>query len=367
MKTESETDNLAALPGEAGAPESIFRGSRKEVGRLHGRTFSVQVRRELSLALESCCRDFSLDTEAMLAHTKRFVPWIRRNLPQLMPEVEGLAEGAGISEDAALFLVVSDGLRSSPDGNCTSFYCGAESTADGSVFLGQTKDTPPRDGRYFVMRWSYDDGLEMIVLNYAGWLANIGMTSHGVGLCGNSLYAKEHARECRPFSLLKRGILESRNVSEAMQYVEVGGWQDGCLGVADQSGKAAFVELILGRSHCRRMTGEAVGHANSIQTPELRHLDRSAEASACSLTRQKTVDRILAEGTGRITEKSLRALLADHEQKPESICRHPKPGDENRTTAAFLANLSAGWMDVAIGNPCSTAFHRHRVTLRAHG
>ena len=340
-------------------PEVTFQGSRHEVGRLHGAAFSVAIRRELQLALTLHGGKESSDPAQLFARTKAFAPWMRRHLPGYLAEVEGLAEGAGLSVDAALFLAVSDGLQPHPNGDCTSFYCGPESSRDGSVFLGQTKDTPPRDGRYFVMRFRYDDGPEMLLLNYAGWLANIGMTSYGVALCGNALYANTQTPDCLPFALLKRAILESPDVARARQFVESGLWQDGCLGLADRSGRGVFIELILGRPHYLEMTGEARGHANSILTPEHRNLDCSASASPCSSTRQQTVDRILQAPSGSITDETLRNLAANHENAPHSICRHPRTPEGTRTTAALVANVSEGWMDVALGLPCSTPFQRH--------
>ena len=342
------------------ATAATFAGSSHEVGYEHGKTFAGQIRRELELALALHSRS-ACNSEPLFAKAKSLAPWIRQNLPGYLDEVRGLAEGAGLCEDAALFLATSDGLRPNTEGSCTSFYCGPASTQDGSVCVGQTKDTPPREGRYHVMRFRYQNGPEMILLNYAGWLANIGITSRGLGLCGNALYVSKQAPEYLPFSLLKRAILQCSSMDEARQFIEATAWQDGFLSIAARTGEAIFVELILGRAHCRIIKGEAQGHANSILTTEYQHLDRSAEDSPCSSRRQKTVEQALQEETGRISSKFLRTLLADHRNAPDSICRHAQTPTENRTTAAFIANLSKGWMDIAVGHPCTAQFHRHQL------
>lgn len=360
MKTQ-QAERLSDGGSSESAREITFSGSRHEAGRQHGQACTRQIREELTAALARCGRGGTHGPSDLFRRVKAFVPWIRRHLPGYLDEVAGLGAGAGIGEDAALFLAVSDGLLVPPQGDCTSLYAGPASTVDGQIFLGQTKDTPAQDGRYSVMRWRYREGLEMILLNYAGWLANIGITSRGLALCGNSLYSRDHHAGELPFSLLKRACLESRTAEEARQFAEAGDWPDGFLAVADRGGSGVFIELVSGMAAVKELGGGCAGHANTILSPEHRHLDRSPEKSPTSKSRQVCVDRLLAEGVGAHSEETLRGILCGHTGHPGEICRHAERPSDIRTTAAVLASPSEGWLDVGIGYPCQVEFFRYQL------
>ena len=51
----------------------------------------------------------------------------------------------------------------------------------------------------------------------------------------------------------------------------------------------------------------------------------------------------------------------DHVDFPLSICRHPSPKDVDTTNAAFVADVTAQEMHVAIGNPCVAPFHKYSL------
>jgi isopenicillin-N N-acyltransferase-like protein len=57
-----------------------------------------------------------------------------------------------------------------------------------------------------------------------------------------------------------------------------------------------------------------------------------------------------------ITETTLRTVLSDHEGAPDSICRHPAPGDAEASKTVFwcIADVTDGRITFGRGNPCDS-------------
>jgi isopenicillin-N N-acyltransferase-like protein len=101
---------------------------------------------------------------------------------------------------------------------------------------------------------------------------------------------------------------------------------------------------------------ESQGHANHYLDPELAEVgDRPG---AGSLSRQARLDELLAERSPETPEEAME-LMRDHAGEPQAICHHPEGDDDAEASAvvfAFVAELEAGRLWVAAGNPCEHEF-----------
>jgi hypothetical protein len=51
----------------------------------------------------------------------------------------------------------------------------------------------------------------------------------------------------------------------------------------------------------------------------------------------------------------MRAILSDHEHRPDSICRHPEPdGSGSKTVFWCVADVTEGRISFGRGNPCDS-------------
>jgi isopenicillin-N N-acyltransferase-like protein len=280
------------------------------------------------------------------------------DLPSALEEIQGIARGSGLDYRYAFFAATRDGMRLPPEpsGECTSVYCGPATTRGGKVLIGQTKDTSAPLDRYRIQRLAYADGRRAVILNYPGWIANLCLTSDGLSFTGNSLFANGPRDATVPFSLLKRLILERSSVDEVLQVARRHTFENAALTIADARGRAVSWEGAAGRVTVRDVSTEAFSHANSVLCPSLRPEERPQEVVPCSGARQRNVQEGLDRIRGRIEMHDLTALFADHTDFPTSICRHGGDGLPGATTAAFVADLTARSMRIAIGNPCVAGF-----------
>ncbi len=341
-----------------------WRGTAYDIGVQHGKALARQIVAEFQPTLDAIVARCGTDASAFLErYAQVYEPQFRRHAPRAIDEIRGLADGSGLDWPRAFFAATRDGAKLADTNreSCTAFYCAAQTTADGHVLIGQTKDTGAPLDRYHVMRRSYDDGLTVLTLNYPGWIANIGLNSHGVGCTGNSLYARPADLDTVPYSLMRYLIAEAASVHAIRRAIDELPMENGCMTIADAAGDAICVESVAGRRDCRNIAGLAFGHANTVLCPELAAQQNDAQVTVSSHCRQRNMQRLLDAGRGRLDVAAMRSILTDHSDYPRSICLHPVPGSDIVTTAALVCDCTAATVDIVIGQPCRSAFVRYPV------
>ena len=85
-------------------------------------------------------------------------------------------------------------------------------------------------------------------------------------------------------------------------------------------------------------------------------MHRSAEYAERSNVRYERGRELLAaEPPGPLTGDRMRELLADHETKPDSLCRHPEFGvPDTKTVFWCVADVTEGRITFGRGNPCDS-------------
>lgn len=355
----------AAIPaGERGQHHVYdFRGTPFEIGVQHGKALRAEIVQEAAAALHGLAERRDTSPERALDFVvATHEPLFRDHVPMALDEIRGIARGAGLSYPHAFFAATRDGMRmpAAPPPGCTAIGCGRPVTSGGKVLIGQTKDTAAPLDRYRIMRLTYDSGRRAVVLNYPGWIANLCLTSDGLAMTGNSLFARETSRDVAPFSLLKRLVLEKPSVQAVLDALPKVPFGNFCMLIGSAAGPLVCLENVNATLDVRDISHDAFGHANSILCAELKPFEVPDENAACSPVRQKNVQRKLDAVRGRVTGAELQAIFADHDDYPFSICRH-RDGRPDRTTASFVANLTDREVDIAIGNPCTAAYERYAV------
>jgi len=338
-----------------------------EIGFQHGKALRTEIVREAGTAaggivLKELARQRGTSEEKALDDVvSMYEPLYREYTPRALEEIQGIARGSGLGYPYAFFAATRNGMKvpAAKADECTAVACGKSTTAGEKVFIGQNKDTDAPLDRYRIMRLAYDSGERMILLNYAGWIGNIGMTSHGMSFTGNSIYAQEPSEQSYPFSLLKRMILEKRSVQELLDSMPKLPLENGSLLIGDSTGHLVSLESAGGRTVVQDISNRAFGHANSLLCGEIKDRELPALVSACSPVRQQTVDRSLNARRGALNVDDIQTIFADHTNFPLSICRHPLEDNATSTTASFIANLTDLEIDIAIGNPCTAEFRRY--------
>lgn len=354
---------IADMTGQT-APHQVhtWSGTPFEIGVQHGRALRNEIIAEAKGAFAAFAKNRGWSEPRALDFARsEWEPLFEKHVPRAIEEIKGIAEGGGFEYAWTFFAAVHGGTKAMPprSGDCTAFACGGKTTQDGKVLIGQTKDTSAPLSRYRIMRLNYRDGHRAVLLNYPGWIANIGITAGGLASTANSLYARQPAAETAPVSLLRRLVMEKDSVAEVLKAIRGLAFDNGCATIGDASGRVVCLECVDGRINTRDVSGRAFCHANSVLCEEFQALEDAVLGSPSSPLRQTNLQRLLASKRGSITVDDLKRFTADHTHFPLSVCRHRSEEDPLWTTAAFVADLTGRALHIAIGNPCVARFETY--------
>ena len=170
--------------------------------------------------------------DEFLADTN-FVAAVKSWAPNLLEEVNGLGEGAGVDSKVIFAYQCTDedywyrafekrfGAESLHDrSHCSVIGC--FDTNGAPPLLGQNMDIPNfYDGFQILMHIKdRSSSVESYVFTVAGLLELCGLNNQPIGICCNTLPDLNHARDGLPVTFIVRRILESSTLDEAKNFIE---------------------------------------------------------------------------------------------------------------------------------------------------
>lgn len=344
-----------------------FRGTPREIGEQYGRAAREPIRRAASGAIERRVARGDLTAEQARRLSDAFAAQYRRYAPHLLEEIDGVARGAGITFDEALFCRTQWEMNPSTLGEgCTSFAASGRHTASGKLLCGQNKDVSPSKVEEVVILALHPNGRPS-TLNYAYWgmCEGPGFNRHGFARFENSLFLGKKGGPTVPLHLLKRLFTESSCIEECVEWVRRVK-ADGLLGFtgsasfAEKSGRLASIEMFPGDFRVHEEPDGLLVHANDPLHPDLKPIDRSLTHAEWSDSRARTARAaaiLRAPGAPRDVALAKR-LLSDHEGHPGSICRHH---EKSATVASLIAEPEDGLLHVSRGPPCENPYVTYRL------
>ncbi len=349
-----------------------FSGTHREVGRAHGEELRDELYESLDQRLSRCVEASraageELDVDRIRALCVRCLVHVREFSPGLAEEIDGIAEGAGVSPEEVLLVSgytdIRDVVGRAGGGEafeCTSCWAGPGATTDGGTYVAQTWDmySGAESGAVW-MKIAVRGQPKILALSYGGCLGMMGMNSRGVALAANNLRPTD-ARPGVPWTVICRAVLAQESAEAG--FAELARARL-CSGhnflMGDGSGAGFSVETTGTRLVRIEPAGPVYAHSNHYLAPELQESARPLPPKSSSPPRLERMDAILKEGSGKIDREFLQAALSDHEGSPTSICVHDYetvPGMPVRSCAALIADARRREAACVTGNPCGGEF-----------
>jgi isopenicillin-N N-acyltransferase-like protein len=309
----------------------------------------------------------------------KFAPWFDEADVQLLPELEGIAEGAGVDAEDVLALNVRTEVMFGFDARaarvaakeCTAIAVGAEATAGGRVLVAQNWDWKPGVRDTCVLLAMRPTGRPAFVtLVEAGLLAKVGMNTAGIGLATNALTSsRDRGQSGVPFHAILRRVLTSASLDDAVAAItdhERASSANYLIGSRD--GRVVDLEVAPGGADMAwRIEGDTLCHANHFVRPDrafkdLALLDGRESPMRHAALEASTGERPIDAAT---LEQALRAHAGPH-RGDGSVCAHADPTQppeaDYATIAGVVMDLTSMQLRITRGNPCETPFE----TLRLH-
>ena len=351
-------------------PLLLDQADSRERGRAHGEHWRGEIRElaEIRLALALRRGDF-LDEAEVLAVAGLHLPVLRERLPGMAEELEGIAEGAGVSAERVVVLNHYTDLRDvpravlgraeeatpagqreagDPDG-CTAIYFMGER----GPLMGETWDLHANAEPYVRMLRIAPVGSEheTLCLTLTGCLGAAGISGRGVAVTINNLSSTD-GRVGVVWPALVRAMLEQPDARAAYELLLRTPLSSGHHYVIADGHDYYGVECS-GELKVLTQLGPRAAHlhTNHCFDPVLRRRE-AVPAGSTSFHRLNLATTLYAQARPK-DEEGMWTLLHARDGSPGSLCIDP-PGEgaeptATATVAVIVMRLRDGWVRVVRG------------------
>lgn len=342
-----------------------FSGTHRQIGQQYGEACSKLIKKHLDYVLER------LQSKANISHIQvieeaalKYRSYVKQFTPFLDEEIQGVAEGAGISLGEAYLLQIRAEVNRDfrAVNECTTFAAMEEATSDGVPLIGQNADLPAFYSELgVIIEFVPNDGPACLMLTPAGQISYIGINNAGLGVFANFLTC-DNWRVGFPRYLFSRLVLTCGSVNEAVVAIRnLHRASSRNLIMLDKHGVSAVLENTPSRDALVTPVNGLLAHSNHYTAESLLNEERLSgvelENSQVRLHRMHT---LLEENHGKLNVHVMQDILRDRENYPHCLCQMPgdeakqSPGDNGAdiiTFASVIAQPTKGQLWIAIGPP----------------
>ena len=311
-------------------------GTAREMGRAQGGAFAGGIHEALR---------FYSEIKPHPTDLRPYIEAARRVAPSSADEVEGIAEGAGISIEEAWWLNCIEEVADFDA--CTTMVHGrwlmhAEQWYAGHSAVGVVIAHP-------------DSGPDFISPTCVGFLPAVGLNSSGFAQGIDSLWARDD-RVGVPRIVVSRQSLGAPTFTEAIAAACMPGRAGGYAHTLVSATERVVVETSATIEQVLRNTDV---HTNHYLPPAPGIAPRPSKGSAARLTRGA---ELLRDSPPQTIDECA-ALLGDHTGTPQSICLHETGPAAEATVFAMVCDVATGEVVVSDGPPCVGRWERFRLPL----
>ncbi|KAL9064692.1 MAG: hypothetical protein Q9157_007739 [Trypethelium eluteriae] len=296
----------------------------------------------------------------------KFLPFLESKHHDLVEEMRGVADGAGVPFASILAMNVRTeiayGMFQS-DG-CTSLAW--RSSDNTSSFLAQNWDWQHEQKSNLISLRIRQQNLDeerreqelpvIHMITEAGIIGKIGMNSAGVGVCLNAIRARGVKFNALPCHLALRRCMEAKSRDAAIELLEHHGVASAChILVADAEKEGMGLEC--SAHDIVKLIAEegVVTHTNHYILPHDRDVEEHGTWKDSPLRLKRINEMIgLRKGAEQVpSTEDIRAMLRDEQGYPTSINRHETPTSTVATLFTIVMDLKEGNATVTLGRPTS--------------
>ena len=319
-------------------------GSSYEIGLEIGK----QTKKEIAKLLSKTER-VSTDKKEITDAYKGYLEHLRK-FPAIIDELNGIADGAGVSFDSIARLNITELERHKRDDACSTVIV----MADDKFIVGHNEDGNLNDDVY-ILRVKFPDGTRMVSLNYYGSLMGIAVNinSHGLIMLCNALKPSD-AGIGLPKRAVDRLLAGCKSINGCINLLEKLPRASGQNFVLINGDEAVSVETSAKKTSVNKIKKNYY-HCNNYLEQNLKHLE-ALDRGAGSFKRSGVAARMVSS-LGSLDD--IRELLSSHENQPMSICVHEYR--DMKTLASVFIDLNNKSVLVGHGNPCMSVLEELNV------
>ncbi|OFV84605.1 MAG: hypothetical protein A2W26_09605 [Acidobacteria bacterium RBG_16_64_8] len=356
-------------------------GDALERGRQYGETARDRISRTVHLYSDVFARDAELDWETARELALQFIDPIRAVSRVYVDELQGIADGAGLTlGDIAAINVRSElkigamarrareqGEKGPPEG-CTTLGVTPSASLSSHTLLAQNWDWYEECAdTVVVLEVEQEDGPNYVTVVEAGLLAKTGLNSNGVGIVTNLLASGwDKGAVGIPYHVSLRSLMDASGAADALARLQTSVRSSSATYmVGAESGLAFVAEGVPGDYSSLFLTFPNdqgfLAHTNHFTSAEFKGKDAGRWGIPSSPFRLERARRLMSAREGNATPGSLQHVLRDHcGDRSVSICAHPAHDaarlDRYMTVASVVMDTDSRSVWLAEGAPCENSF-----------
>ncbi|HVV24001.1 MAG TPA: C45 family peptidase [Pseudonocardiaceae bacterium] len=347
-------------------------GSPRERGHAYGEAARAEIGLSVEYYRQAFAESSGLAWPDVLTTARAWRPLIDSAAPDLLAEMDAIAEGAGLLPDEILALNArgeivrnhDSAFSDEPAEGCSSFALLPEATGDGHVYCGQNWDwRAATEPSTIMLRIVQPPRPTVIMQVEAGQIGRQGANSAGIALNANGLDGRFGAPRGVPQPVLRRMILDSGDLCTALevpftvhQHIATN------LLVTHRDGVAVDLETTPVTHRWGYPSSGILVHGNHYQYGVPEQLATTYRPSSVdSLYRVPIIERGLAGVRDAQDSAAVRKVVAEtmsnHTGAPHAVCEHVDDRlpelRRGKTIMSSLVDLTTGEYRVVTGNPCA--------------
>jgi len=362
-------------------PTIEISGAPRDRGRQYGEGARALIHTAIEYYTDAFGVSSGLTWSQVTDRAERWLEPSRAFSPDLVEEMTGIAEGAGIDLLDVLALnargeIIYDNTFASMraadteaaetgeavDG-CTSFALVDGASGDGHVYAGQNWDWRYGVRETVMVVRVVQPGKPTVMMQVeAGQVGRQGANSAGIALNANGLGGRFDTTVGIPQTLIRRRVLDCGNVAEALDVLfRTRAHIASNALLTHREGFAIDVETTPGANGWMYPTDGLLVHGNHYQafmpTQLAANYRPAASDSLIRVPRAEAGLRRCRDANDPAeSRKLIRDAMSDHLGRPESLCTHPDPARpavrQWATLLSSCVDLTTGEYRVTAGTPC---------------
>ena len=273
------------------------------------------------------------------------------HLPWIVEELHGVAEAAGANPLGVFAASVEELEAAVPGTGCTDLVCALSDR----VLVAHNNDLEREDEEDIVaIEWRVDGEPTLFTLGIGPWIS-VGWNDAGLSVTGNEVSPNDErvgiprllqVRDVLTRTTLDDAVAATLHPARASSYNWVLAHPVG--GAIDVEGSATDAEMIAPNEEGK------LAHTNHYVHRRMAAYEQETSIAG-SEVRWRRAQQLLDEPLA--TPEDLHAALADHENSPDSLCRHD---GAIKTVFWCVTDLTTGEIRYGRGNPCDSEIQVYR-------
>ena len=334
-----------------------FKGTYKEIGEEAGKVLKDTARTSLK-EFQERLKQFGIDHKTLIEKSIPCVQFAKDYFPDYLDMIKGYCKGADL-EFIDIFSDFCMDLLCNPllsfEKKCTDILT---KTKEGIILAHNEDDMKSGKKELCVVLYEIDGRGKILSLSYGGLVPSVGFNEHGIGIIGNALFHKDIKKGFPPdFAVMK--VLTSKTFREAVSAAENKNRMSSYNNmIADIQGNLISVEASATELAKIHPNNNVIIHTNHYTIDKMRKFEDHPflDQSISRLNQATHLAKNIFDRKKSLSVESIKTILSDHQNYPDSICKHSGSSTGDETLASTIINLSKKTMLVSSGNPCENEY-----------